>query len=175
MPIISYQGKKPKIADDAYISPRATVIGSATIGARCNVWEHAVIRADYNTIDIGTDTSIQDNCTVHCDVRYPTKIGDRIILGHNAVAHGCTIEDNVLVGIGAAILNEAHIGHHSIIGAGSLIPPGKKIPPESVVVGVPGKVIRSLTPTDQFELDNNWKIYVELGRRYRKELQDETD
>lgn len=175
MPIISYQGKKPKIADDAYISPRATVIGSATIGARCNVWEHAVIRADYNTIDIGKDTSIQDNSTVHCDVRYPTKIGDRIILGHNAVAHGCTIEDNVLVGIGAAILNEAHIGHHSIIGAGSLIPPGKKIPAESVVVGVPGKVIRSLTPVDRMELENNWQIYVELGRRYRKELQDETD
>ncbi|MFX1301666.1 MAG: gamma carbonic anhydrase family protein [Promethearchaeota archaeon] len=175
MPILSYQGKKPKIADDAYISPRATVIGSATIGARCNVWEHAVIRADYNTIDIGTDTSIQDNSTVHCDVRYPTKIGSRVIVGHNAVVHGCTVEDNVLIGIGAAILNEAQVGQRSIIGAGSLIPPGKKIPPESVVVGVPGKVIRSVTPVDRFELDNNWQIYVELGRRYKKELQEKTE
>ncbi len=175
MPILSYQGKKPKIADDAYISPRATVIGSTTIGARCNVWEHAVIRADYNTIDIGTDTSIQDNSTVHCDVRYPTKIGNRVIVGHNAVIHGCTIEDNVLIGIGAAILNEAYVGYRSIIGAGSLIPPGKKIPPESVVVGVPGKVIRSLTDVDRFELDNNWQIYVELGRRYHKELQEKMD
>ncbi|MFX1341893.1 MAG: gamma carbonic anhydrase family protein [Promethearchaeota archaeon] len=175
MPILSYQGKKPKIADNAYISPRATVIGSATIGARCNVWEHAVIRADYNTIDIGTDTSIQDNSTVHCDVRYPTKIGSRVIVGHNAVVHGCTVEDNVLIGIGAAILNEAQVGQRSIIGAGSLIPPGKKIPPESVVVGVPGKVIRSITPVDRFELDNNWQIYVELGRRYKKELQEKTE
>jgi carbonic anhydrase/acetyltransferase-like protein (isoleucine patch superfamily) len=98
-----------------------------------------------------------------------------VIVGHNAVVHGCTIEDNVLIGIGAAILNEAHVGQRSIIGAGSLIPPGKKIPPESVVVGVPGKVIRPLTDVDRFELDNNWQIYVELGRRYHKELREKTD
>lgn len=170
MPILSYQGKTPDIAPDVYISPRASVIGSTTIGARSSVWEHAVIRADYNTISIGTDSSIQDNCTVHCDLRFPTKIGDRVILGHNSVAHGCTIEDNVLVGIGAIILNNVQIGHHSIIGAGSVITPGKKIPPESLVVGVPGKVVRSLTPKDLAELDTNWKIYVELSRRYLAEL-----
>ena len=170
MPIIPYQDKKPTIAADVYISPRATVIGAATIGARSNVWEHAVIRADYNTITIGTDSSIQDNSTVHSDVRFPTKIGNCVILGHNAVAHGCTIDDNVLVGIGAVILNGAHVGHHTIIGAGSVITPGKQIPPESVVFGIPGKVVRSLTPNDRTELATNWQIYVELGRRYIKEL-----
>ncbi len=170
MTIIPYKDKKPTIAKDAYISPRASVIGDATIGDRSSVWEHAVIRADYNTISIGTDSSIQDNCTVHCDLRFPTKIGNRVTLGHNSVAHGCTIDDNVLVGIGAVLLNDVHIGHHTIIGAGSVITPGKKIPPESLVIGVPGKVVRSLTPADLMELDANWKVYVELSRRYLKQL-----
>ncbi len=173
MAIIPYQDKKPIIAEDAYISPRASIIGATTIGARSSVWEHAVIRADYNTISIGTDSSIQDNCTVHCDLRFPTKIGNSVTLGHNSVAHGCTIEDNVLVGIGAAILNNVQIGHHSIIGAGSVITPGKIIPPESLVIGVPGKVVRSLTPADIKELDANWKVYVELSRRYLKQLRED--
>jgi carbonic anhydrase/acetyltransferase-like protein (isoleucine patch superfamily) len=164
MPIIPYQGKMPDIADDAYISPRASVIGQAAIGARSSVWEHATIRADYNTITVGTDSSIQDNCTVHCDLRYPTTIGNRVTLGHNSVAHGCTIEDNVLVGIGAILLNDVRIGHHCIIGAGSVITPGKIIPPESLVIGVPGKVVRQLTPQDLKELDANWQVYVELSR-----------
>jgi len=172
MPILPYRGKTPNIADDAYISPRASVIGQATIGARSSVWEHASIRADYNTIIIGTDSSIQDNCTVHCDLRYPTKIGNRVTLGHNSVAHGCTIEDNVLVGIGAILLNDVHIGHHCIVGAGSVITPGKVIPPKSLVIGVPGKVVRQLTPNDLAELDGNWKVYVELSRRYLRTQQE---
>jgi carbonic anhydrase/acetyltransferase-like protein (isoleucine patch superfamily) len=170
MTVIPYEGKKPIIAPDAYVSPRATVIGAATIGARSSVWEHATVRADYNTIEIGTDSSIQDNCTVHCDLRFPTKIGNRVTLGHNSVAHGCTIDDNVLVGIGAVILNNVHIGHHTIIGAGSVITSGKIIPPESLVIGVPGKVVRSLTQGDLEELDANWQVYVELSRRYLKHL-----
>lgn len=173
MTIISYKGINPKIAKDAYVSPRASVIGAATIGARSSVWEHAVVRADYNTISIGADSSIQDNCTVHCDLRFPTKIGNRVTLGHNSVAHGCTIGDNVLVGIGAVILNDVHIGDHTIVGAGSVITPGKKIPPESLVIGVPGKVVRSLTPADLMELDANWKVYVELSRRYLKEMRNQ--
>lgn len=171
MTVIPYQDKKPKIAKDAYISPRASVIGAATIGARSSVWEHAVIRADYNTISIGADSSIQDNCTVHCDLRFPTIIGNRVTLGHNSVAHGCSIGDNVLIGIGAVLLSDVQIGHHSIIGAGSVITPGKKIPPKSLVIGVPGKVVRSLTEADLMELETNWKVYVELSRQYLKQLQ----
>jgi carbonic anhydrase/acetyltransferase-like protein (isoleucine patch superfamily) len=170
MPIISYKGNRPVIAEDAYISPRASIIGQATIGARSSVWEHATVRADYNMITIGTDSSIQDNCTVHCDLRFPTKIGNRVTLGHNSVVHGCTINDNVLVGIGAVILNNVDIGHHCIVGAGCVIVPGKKIPPESLVLGVPGKVARPLTSSDLMELESNWKVYVELSRQYLKEL-----
>lgn len=175
MPLFSYQGNIPVIAKDAYISPRASIIGQATIGARSSVWEHATVRADYNKITIGTDTSIQDNCTVHCDVRFPTKIGNRVTLGHNSVVHGCTIDDNVMVGIGAILLNDVHIGHHCIIGAGSVITPSKKIPPNNLVMGVPGKVVRSLTADDLMELESNWQIYVELSRRYLEELHKKSD
>jgi carbonic anhydrase/acetyltransferase-like protein (isoleucine patch superfamily) len=168
MPVFAYKDKTPNIADDVYVSPQASIIGQATIGARSSIWEHAVIRADYNTVTIGTDSSIQDNCTVHCDLRFPTKIGNRVTLGHNSVAHGCIIDDNCLIGIGAIILNDAHIGERSIVGAGAVITPGTKIPAESLVVGIPGKVVRSLKPADLFELENSWKVYVELSREYLK-------
>ncbi|MFX1476012.1 MAG: gamma carbonic anhydrase family protein [Promethearchaeota archaeon] len=166
MVILPFKDKAPVIADDAYISERASIIGAATIGARTSVWEYAVIRADTNTITVGEETSIQDNCTVHGDVRFPVKIGNRVVMGHNAVVHGCTIENNVIVGIGAVILNGAHIGHHSIVGAGCVVTPGTKVPPESLVLGIPGKVIRSLNKADRFEVEHGWQVYVGLSRQY---------
>jgi len=169
MTIVTFQGKKPVIAKDAYISERASVIGAVTIGARSSVWEHATIRADYNTIIIGSESSIQDNCTVHCDLRFPTRIGDGVTLGHNSVAHGCTIEDNVLIGIGAAILNNAYIGDHCIVGAGCVVTPGTKIPANSLVLGVPGKVVRSLTKADMHTLEDSRQAYVLLSRKYLAE------
>jgi carbonic anhydrase/acetyltransferase-like protein (isoleucine patch superfamily) len=166
MVIQTFEGKMPVIAKDAYISPRASVIGAVTIGARSSVWEHAVIRGDYNTITIGSETSVQDNCTVHCEMRYATKIGDRVTLGHNSVVHGCIIEDDVLVGIGAIILNDVLVGARSIIGAGCVVTPGTKIPPESLVLGVPGKVVRPATEVELAEFATNSKVYVQLSRRY---------
>lgn len=166
MVILPFKDKTPVIANDAYISERASVIGAATIGARTSVWEYAVIRADTNTITIGEESSIQDNCTVHGDARFPMRIGNRVTLGHNAMVHGCTIENNVIVGIGAIILNGAHIGHHSIIGAGSVVTPGTRIPPKSLVVGIPGKVIRPLNESDLFEVEHSWQVYVGMSRQY---------
>jgi len=166
MPLLEFHGKRPMVAPDAYISGRAVLIGAVTVGARSSVWESAVLRADYNTITVGEDTSIQDNCTVHCDPRFATNIGSRVTLGHNAVAHGCTIEDDVLVGVGAVVLNGAHIGHHSIVGAGCVVVPGTKIPPESLVLGVPGRVVRSLGKQDRQLIEGSWRAYVELSRRY---------
>jgi carbonic anhydrase/acetyltransferase-like protein (isoleucine patch superfamily) len=166
MVIQTFEGKKPVIAKDAYVSPRASVIGSVTIGAKSSVWEHAVIRGDYNTITIGSETSVQDNCTVHCDMRCATKIGDRVTLGHSSVVHGCNIEDDVLVGIGAIILNGVHIGARSIIGAGCVVTPGTTIPPESMVLGVPGKVVRPVTQAELVEFAANAQVYVQLSRRY---------
>jgi len=166
MVIQTFEGKTPVIAKDAYISPRASVIGAVTIGTKSSVWEHAVIRGDYNTITIGSETSVQDNCTVHCEMRYATKIGDRVTLGHNSVVHGCTVEDDVLVGIGAIILSGVHVGARSVIGAGCVVTPGTTIPPESMVLGVPGKVVRSVTQAELGEFATNAQVYVQLSRRY---------
>ncbi len=166
MVILAYKDKTPVIAEDAYISERASVIGAATIGTRASVWEYAVIRADTNTITIGEETSIQDNCTVHGDARFAVEIGNRVTLGHNAVVHGASVENNVIVGIGAIILNGAHIGHHSIVGAGCVVTPGTKIPPKSLVVGIPGKVIRPLNESDLFEVEHSWQVYVGMSRQY---------
>ena len=174
MPIFEFKGKTPQLAEDVYISPRASVIGAVTIGARSNVWEHTVIRGDYNTITIGSDSSIQDNCTVHADLRFPTKIGSRVILGHNSVVHGCTIEDDILVGVGAIILNGAHISDHAIIGAGSVVTPFTKIPPKTLVLGIPGKVVRTLTQGDLTELEYNWQGYVELAKQYLAQSKDKS-
>lgn len=166
MVIQTFEGKKPVIAKDAYISPRASVIGAVTIRAKSSVWEHAVIRGDYNTITIGSETSVQDNCTVHCDMRCATRIGDRVTIGHNSVVHSCTIEDDVLVGIGAIILNGVHVGARSVIGAGCVVTPGTTIPPESMVLGVPGKVVRPVTQPELAEFAVNAQVYVQLSRRY---------
>jgi carbonic anhydrase/acetyltransferase-like protein (isoleucine patch superfamily) len=166
MAIYTFEGKTPVIAKDAYISPRASIIGAVTIGAKSSVWEHAVIRGDYNTITIGSETSIQDNCTVHCDMRYATKIGNRVTLGHNSVAHGCTIEDDVLVGIGAILLNEVLVCARSIIGSGCVVTPGTKIPAGSLVLGIPGKVVRPASEVELAEFAVNSKVYVQLSRRY---------
>lgn len=166
MVIQTFEGKKPVIARDAYISPRASVIGAVTIGAKSSVWEHAVLRGDWNTITIGSETSIQDNCTVHCDMRWATKIGNRVTLGHNSVVHSCTIEDDVLVGIGAIILNNVQVGARSIVGSGCVVTPGTAIPPESLVLGVPGKVVRPVTSAELAEFATNAQVYVQLSRRY---------
>lgn len=166
MVIQTFEGKTPVVAKDAYISPRASVIGAVTIGAKSSVWEHAVIRGDYNTITIGSESSIQDNCTVHCDMRCATRIGDRVTLGHNSVVHGCNIEDDVLVGIGAIILSGVHVGARSVIGAGCVVTPGTTIPPQSMVLGVPGKVVRSVTQAELAEFAANAEVYVQLSRRY---------
>jgi carbonic anhydrase/acetyltransferase-like protein (isoleucine patch superfamily) len=166
MVIQTFEGKTPVVAKDAYISPRASVIGAVTIGAKSSVWEHAVIRGDYNSVTVGSETSVQDNCTVHCDMRYSTRIGNRVTLGHNSVVHGCTIEDDVLVGIGAIILNDVLVGARSIIGAGCVVTPGSKIPPGSLVLGVPGKVVRPASEAELAEFAINWKLYVQLSRRY---------
>ncbi|MFX1563214.1 MAG: gamma carbonic anhydrase family protein, partial [Promethearchaeota archaeon] len=107
----------------------------------------------------------------HCDLRFPTRIGNRVTLGHNSVAHGCTIEDDVLIGIGAAILNNAHISDHCIVGAGCVVTPGAKIPAKSLVLGVPGKVVRSLTKADLRILEDSWQAYVQLSRQYLAEAQ----
>ena len=165
--IKSYQKNNPEIDDSCYIAENATVIGRVTLKKNVNVWYGAVVRADEHDVVIGENTNIQDNCTVHIDDDFPTIIGDFVTVGHGAIIHGCTIGNNVLVGMGAIILNGAIIGENVIIGAGTLIPPGKNIPSNSLVIGSPGKVVRKLNEQDIEEIKKSAIHYLALADKYK--------
>lgn len=137
--------KNPKIAENVYIAPGAKISGDVTIGENCSVFFNAVIRADTEAITIGKFTNIQDNCVLHGTAGLPVNIGDGVTIGHGAIVHGCTVGDNVLIGMGSIIMNGAQIGEHCVIAAGSIVTEGKKIEPYSLVMGAPGKVVRSLS------------------------------
>jgi carbonic anhydrase/acetyltransferase-like protein (isoleucine patch superfamily) len=149
-----------------FMAGNATVIGDITVGNQVGIWFGAVIRADKDRIVIGNRSNIQDNCVVHTSKGFPVTIGNDVSVGHGAILHGCTIDNKVLVGMGAIILNGAKIGTGSIIGAGTVVTEGKDIPPDSVVIGVPGKVVRQTDPGQQQHILNNAASYVELAREY---------
>jgi carbonic anhydrase/acetyltransferase-like protein (isoleucine patch superfamily) len=148
--IRSYQGKVPVIGEGCYIDASAQVIGDVELGPQASIWMNAVVRGDVNSIRIGAKSNVQD-CAVLHGMRYvyPVIIGEMVTIGHNATVHGCVVEDQVLIGIGATILNNARIGEGSIIAAGAVIPEQTVIPPNSLVAGVPGKVRRTLGEEDR--------------------------
>jgi carbonic anhydrase/acetyltransferase-like protein (isoleucine patch superfamily) len=149
-----------------FVAGNATVIGEVTVGKQVGIWFGAVIRADKDRIVIGDRSNIQDNCVVHTSKGFPVMIGNDVSVGHGAILHGCTIGNQVLVGMGAIIINGARVGEGSIIGAGAVITEGKDIPPNSVVIGVPGKIVRQTDNVQQQHILNNAVSYVELAREY---------
>jgi carbonic anhydrase/acetyltransferase-like protein (isoleucine patch superfamily) len=149
-----------------FVAGNATVIGDITVGNQVGIWFGAVIRADKDRIVIGDRSNIQDNCVVHTSKGFPVTIGNDVSVGHGAILHGCTIDDKVLVGMGAIILNGAKIGSGSIIGAGTVVTEGKEIPPDSVVIGVPGRIVKQTDPDQQQHILNNAASYVNLAREY---------
>lgn len=168
--IRAYRGVLPKIADSAYIDASAQVIGNVTVGERASVWPNVTARGDVNSIHIGDDSNVQDNSVLHCDAGlFPLYIGDRVTVGHLAMLHGCTIEDDCLIGIGAVVLNGAKIGRGSVIAAGAVVPEGAEVPPDSMVMGVPAKVKRPLTPDERQRFRLNAMHYVEAARIYKNE------
>ena len=147
-------------AGSARIAPTAVVLGKVTLGERTGIWHNATVRADNETIVIGADSNIQDNCVLHTGRGYPVRLGERVTVGHGAIVHGCTIEDDVIVGMGAILMNGCHVGSRCIIAAGALIPEHREIPDDSVVMGVPGKVIRKATEEDLAKIRANAEHYV---------------
>src|SRR5271168_1199424 len=163
-----FRGVLPQIAASAYVDPSAQVIGDVAVGERSSIWPNVSIRGDVNSIRIGDETSIQDNTVLHCDpVTFPLVIGNRVTVGHGAVVHGCTVEDESLIGIGAVILNGAKVGRGSVVAAGTVVPEGMQIPPGSMVMGVPAKVKRELTADERERFQQNASRYVEMARIYR--------
>lgn len=132
-----------------------------------SIWFGAVVRADRDRITVGAGSNIQDNAVVHTTISFPVSIGAEVSVGHGAILHGCTIRDQVLIGMGAIVLNGAVVGEGSIIGAGAVVTEGKEIPPHSLVLGVPGKVVRETTPQQQENIARNAREYVKLAERYR--------
>jgi carbonic anhydrase/acetyltransferase-like protein (isoleucine patch superfamily) len=166
--IRAYRGIVPKIAASAYIDPSAQVIGDVVVGERSSIWPNVTARGDVNSIRIGNDSNIQDNSVLHCDADlFPLQIGNRVSVGHLAMLHGCTVEDDCLIGIGAVILNGAKIGKGSVIAAGAVVPEGAELPPDSMVMGVPAKVKRQVTEEERRRFDENARHYVEAARIYK--------
>ncbi|MFI9723120.1 gamma carbonic anhydrase family protein [Streptomyces sp. NPDC052396] len=163
-------GRQPRLDPGAFTAPTAVVLGEVTLAAGASVWYHAVLRADCGPITIGADSNIQDNCTAHVDPGFPVTVGERVTVGHNAVLHGCTVEDDVLVGMGATVLNGARIGAGSLIAAQALVPQGMVVPPGSLVAGVPARVRRELTAEEREHIKINAVMYVELARAHREAL-----
>jgi carbonic anhydrase/acetyltransferase-like protein (isoleucine patch superfamily) len=168
--IRSYRGIVPKVAASAYIDPSAQVIGDVTVGERSSIWPNATVRGDVNRIVIGEETNIQDNCVLHVEHDiYPLIIGNRVTVGHAVVLHGCTVEDDCLIGIGAIVLNGARIGRGSVVAAGSLVPERMEAPPDCLLMGVPARVQRELTPAERERFRENAQNYVRYRAIYREE------
>ena len=150
----------------AFIAPGAQVVGEVVIGPQSSIWFNAVLRGDVEPIRIGRQTNVQDLCVLHTDFGWPCVLGDRVTLGHGAIVHGAVVEDDVLIGMRAVVMNGARIGAGSIVGVGAVITEGTLIPPGSVVMGVPGKVKRAIEPRDRKRIQSAAENYVQAIQRY---------
>jgi len=166
MTVLISEDSRPSVDSSAWVASPAVVVGNVTIGPRASVWYGAVVRGDGDSITILTGSNIQDGCVVHSDPGYPVTIGANVSVGHRAVLHGCTVEDDVLIGMGALILNGAHIGRGSMIAAGTLVLEGSVVPPNSMVAGLPGTVRRDTTEDERRGVVANAERYVALGARH---------
>lgn len=172
MTIYALDGISPEFPGngDYWVAPDANLIGSVILEAGASVWFGATLRGDNEPIRIGEGSNIQENCVIHTDMGYPATVGRNCTIGHKAMLHGCTIEDGSLIGMGATILNGAVIGKGCIIGAGALVAEGKNIPDGSLVMGVPGKVVRQLDDEAQRGILNSAKHYQDRMRHFRTAL-----
>ena len=164
--LVPFQKHLPKIHPSVFIADTARVIGRVTLAKGVSIWYGAVLRADINRITIDENTNIQDNCVLHVDHDAPCRMGGGIITGHLATVHGCTVDDECLIGINSIILSKARIGKHCIIGSGAVIREGARIPPRSLVLGVPGKVVRTVTRAEIRYIKNWAKRYRKLAIQY---------
>ncbi len=165
--ILSFQGKTPVIGKNVFIAPTAVVIGDVQIGDDSSIWYGTVLRGDMAPIRIGCQTNIQDNSVVHTDHGHPATIGDRVSVGHRAVVHGCTLEDEALIGIGAIVLNGARVGTGAVVAAGAVVRQGQQISPGVMAAGIPAGVKREIAPDDAERFRRPYRNYVNLAQEHR--------
>ena len=164
-----FNGKQPKLHPSVYVAPGAHIIGDVDIDEKASVWFNAVLRGDYEQIQIGKRSKIQDGTVIHADPDFPAIVGEDVTVGHNVILHGCTVKNGALIGMGAAVLNGAVIGEGALVAAGCLVPEGKVIEPGVLVAGVPAKVVRKLTDEEVEQLKLGAESYVNKSRQYIEE------
>jgi carbonic anhydrase/acetyltransferase-like protein (isoleucine patch superfamily) len=155
------------IDSTSFIHETAVVIGDVHLGARSSIWATAVLRADCDRIEVGDDSNVQDGAVLHCDEGIPCIVGKRVTIGHRAIVHGALVQDDALIGMGAVVLNKVVVGRGSLIGAGAVISEGTVIPPGSLVLGVPGRVVKTLTPDQRERMAAGHLSYVAMRERHR--------
>lgn len=171
MPLYEYEGTRPLVPADAFISPNATIIGDVVLGAQASVWFGAVLRGDVFPIRVGARTNIQDNAVLHVTGgKAATSVGDDVTVGHQALVHGCTIGSRCLVGMGSILLDNAVVEDECFIAAGALVAPGTRVPSRSLVMGRPGKVVRRLGEADLEQIRESAALYVQYAGNYLRNL-----
>jgi carbonic anhydrase/acetyltransferase-like protein (isoleucine patch superfamily) len=162
-----YHATRLSIDPTAWVAPGAALVGEVSLGPSASVWFHATLRGDIAPIAIGAESNVQDACVVHVDHGAPARIGARVTVGHGAIVHGATIEDEVLIAMKAVVLSGCHVGPRCLIGAGAVLPEGTRVPAGSLVLGVPGRVVRTLRPEEIERVLRNARNYVDLAAAYR--------
>ena len=157
------------IEDSIVICPGAQVFGDVELNENVSIWHGAILRGDTDSITIGKNSNVQDNCVDHCTEGFPVEIGENVSVGHGAVVHGCKLDDNVLIGMNATVLNGAHISKNSIVGAGAVVSEGKEFPENSLILGVPAKAVKELSPEQVEMIQNNADNYVRLSKQYKED------
>lgn len=168
MALIEFDGTKPSVHPNAWVAPEATLIGAVELGEEASVFYGAVLRGDMDSIRIGARSNVQDGCVMHVDPGRPLTVGENVSVGHRAILHGCTVEHDCLIGMGAVVLNGATIGRGTLVAAGAVVPEGAEIPPGSLVAGVPAKVRRELSAEQIDGLRQNAATYVDLSAKHRE-------
>lgn len=171
MTIYRIGDRTPHIFPTAFVAREATVIGDVELGEQSSVWPGATLRGDNEPIRIGARTNVQEGAVLHADPGFPLTVGERVSVGHQAMLHGCSIGDGTLVGIQAVVMNGAVIGKDCLVGAGAIVTEGKKFPDRSLILGVPAKLVRELTPDDIAKLEDNAAGYARKSAQYRAELE----
>lgn len=165
--IRSFAGKSPRVGANCFVAETAALIGDVEIGERSSVWYGSVLRGDVYYIRIGREVSVQDNTVIHVTSgRHPTLVGNRVTIGHNVVLHGCTVEDECIIGMGAVVLDRARISKHCIVGAGALVTPGTEIPEGTLVLGSPARPKRDLTSSELDWIQSSADHYADLAAQY---------
>lgn len=169
--IRSVRGKSPEIQEDCFVAPNATIVGEVKMGNECSVWFNAVIRGDVHSIEMGNKVNVQDGAIIHCTYeKHPTKIGNNVSIGHNAIVHGCTIHDNVLIGMGAIVMDNCIVESNSIIAAGAVVTQHTRVESGSIYAGVPAKKVKEINQSDfAGEIDRISTNYVMYSSWFKDE------